>query len=139
MTKVVLGLGSNIGDRNVYLQQVIDIFKPIKQSDIYETEAILPDNSPEEWNIPYLNMAILVETNKKPFKLLKYIKDIEKKLGRIDRGGWGPREIDIDILLYDDFVLNTEILTIPHKEIQNRPFVIKSIKEVLPDWKIKIS
>ena len=131
MTKVILGLGANMGNREAYLEAANQRLQPIARSNIYETDAILPENAPPEWNIPYLNMAVLIETDKKPHALLKYIKQIESDLGRDNNNPvWSPREIDIDILIYEGVEINTPTLTIPHKELKNRPFFIKCVEEI---------
>ena len=140
--KIVLALGSNVGDRFNYLQTAIDHIKKsilideiiIKQSSIIETKAILPSEAQSSWDIPYLNSLILGHTYINPQDLLVQIKKIEKNIGRKDRGYWGPREIDIDILCYGDMELFENNLVIPHKELLKRDFWLNALKEIYPLW-----
>ena len=135
---IVLGLGSNQGNRERFLQSAIAELKSIltntKLSNIYESSALLPDNAPPEWNIKFLNMAITGECELSPQELLTKIKEIEIKLGRKYRGHWSPREIDIDILAYNNLIINEEALQIPHKFLAERDFAIIPFAEIYPDW-----
>lgn len=137
---IVLGLGSNIEDRNKYLQQAIamirdqHVLEEVVESPIYKSEAVLLPDSPPEWNIPYLNMAIGGESKLIPTELLVAVKAIENEIGRQDRGRWGPREIDIDILIYHDQRVNTPDLIIPHPRLMEREFALKPLLDVCPEW-----
>jgi 2-amino-4-hydroxy-6-hydroxymethyldihydropteridine diphosphokinase/dihydropteroate synthase len=136
---VILGLGSNVGDRLLNLAKAVSIITKsvlagVEFSSVYESGAVIKPNSPESWNKPFLNMAIVGETHLSPTELLKEIKIIEKMLGRNDIGVWSPREIDIDILAYGSLSINTEALTIPHKELCKRPFALLPLAEVAPNW-----
>ncbi|MDR1982737.1 MAG: dihydropteroate synthase [Holosporaceae bacterium] len=125
---VLLAIGTNLGDR---LQNLRDVLKKLRScchikrtSHVIETEAILPENAPDGWNIPYLNMVIEADTTRTPLELLSMIKTIETKLGRnTSASRWSPRIIDIDILLYGDLKMETDLLTIPHNELKNRDFL----------------
>lgn len=135
MTKVFLGLGGNQGDRFAALKCAIDLLKPhihhLKQSAIYESPALLLTDSPPEWNIHFLNMAIAGDTDLEPEALLTEIKRIEKQMGRgNDYPKWSPRSIDIDILLYGDTPYQSETLTIPHPLINEREFVWLPLTEL---------
>lgn len=140
-TEIALGLGSNLGDRNFYLKAAIDklqemgIISNIACSSLDETKAILKPNSPKEWKLDYLNATVKGLTMLKPDELLKAVKDIEQILGRNDAPRWAPREIDIDILIYGDQVIQQDNLTIPHPEILNRPWILKQLLEINPNWK----
>jgi 2-amino-4-hydroxy-6-hydroxymethyldihydropteridine diphosphokinase len=140
---IILGLGSNQGDREVYLQKAINalkaIFTDFRVSRMRESAALLPEGAAPEWNTPFLNMAVGGETDLSPQDLLKTIKEIEKDLGRVNRGRWGPREIDIDILIYHDQIMNTENLTIPHPELLKREFALLPLLELVPDWAYPIT
>ncbi len=133
-TQVFLGLGSNIGNRIDYLEKAIRAIKDnpditvLNVSSIYETE---PFGDVEQDS--FLNMVIKIETSLKPDHLLKTIRAIEKRLDRIRTSRWGPRTIDIDILLYGNAVLNSKTLTIPHIGIQERAFVLVPLLEIAPD------
>jgi 2-amino-4-hydroxy-6-hydroxymethyldihydropteridine diphosphokinase len=135
---IILGLGSNQGDKKTYLEKSIaalsNILTSLRCSSFYESDALLPQDAPENWNIPFLNRAISGETLLSPQDLLKEIKTIEKKLGRIDRGRWGPREIDIDILAYHDDVIQEPDLIIPHVGLLERDFALIPFAEIAPDW-----
>jgi 2-amino-4-hydroxy-6-hydroxymethyldihydropteridine diphosphokinase len=131
-----LAIGSNLGNRlaNIfsaiyYLNQ--QIIGDIKLSSIYESEALLPENAPSEWNIKFLNMVIIGDSKLEPEILLKEIKLIEQKLGRLAHPKWAPREIDIDIILMGNLQYSSEHLTIPHPEYLNREFVLEPLKELI--------
>ena len=136
--KIILGLGSNVGNRQANLDSAIvalgEYVKNIRISSVMETEALLPENAPESWDMPYLNMAIAGDTPLPPYELLAKIKQIEQNLGRVKLGHWSPRNIDIDILAIDDLVMNEPDLTIPHKELLTRDFALKPLLELMPDW-----
>jgi 2-amino-4-hydroxy-6-hydroxymethyldihydropteridine diphosphokinase len=127
--KAILSIGSNLGDRLKYIQDSIEEIKKIpskiiSQSRILETKALEITNQPD-----FLNCAILIETNLSPINLLNELQQIEIKLGRIKRYDKGPREIDLDILTYDELVIANDRLTLPHHSIETRPF----IKELMRD------
>ena len=139
---VILGLGSNLGNRLNHLSQAIRLLSlgddalihNITLSPIYESKAHTLPNAPESWrDAHYLNMAVMAETHLTPHKLLKKVKEIEQSIGRIDGGRWAPREIDIDILLYDDVVICDDELEIPHKMLTQRNFVLKPIADLIPN------
>lgn len=125
---VVLSLGSNIGNRFEHIRSAITEISEIAtiktESVVFETEAVLPSNAPDSWNIPYLNIVLVCDTDLPPHDLLNALQRIEAKLGRpINHPKWGPRAIDIDILFYGTAKISDDRLTIPHPEINNRPFL----------------
>ncbi len=132
-----LSLGSNIGNRKKNLLDAITELtknheiKINKISSIYETE---PQNFLYQKN--FFNCAAKICTTLTPQKLLKFCQKVENDLGRIKTFKYGPRKIDIDILLYDDLKLNTIFLKIPHPEIVNRNFVLSPLIELQPDLTI---
>lgn len=140
--RVVLGLGSNLGNRVVYIQEAIHAIireniidrNTMRLSSLYESKAELKKDAPPEWDKPYLNMAIIGNTKLDPTNILNIIKDIETKLGREKRGVWAPREIDIDLLACDSIQIVTEELTLPHKYLPKRDFSIVPFAELWPDW-----
>lgn len=144
MVKVVLGLGSNMGDRKRYLNKAIELlakYKIITEltiSSILNTKAMLLPNSPKEWDKDYLNMAVLGETQLSPRKLLSKIEEVERELGKKKLGVWGPRNIDIDILAYGEEVYNDDKLIIPHKELIKREWALIPFKDIWPDWRYPI-
>lgn len=126
---IYLALGTNLGDRRQNLLKAISLLeknniKIIEVSPVYITPALLLFGSPSDWNIPFYNCVIKVDTNIEPVNILKICKDIEKTLGRNFSKKWSPRPIDIDILFYKNQNIKTDILEIPHREIYNRNFVL---------------
>jgi 2-amino-4-hydroxy-6-hydroxymethyldihydropteridine diphosphokinase len=102
--------------------------KITKRSSIIETEPWGVTDQPR-----FINMVVEAVTSLAPQELLTLLKEIESELGRTPGPRWGPRILDLDILFYDDLVVSTPELTIPHREICNRPFVLKSLEELAPD------
>ena len=137
ISQVFLGLGSNMGDRNEYLQKAIKALEYVPEitvinlSSIYETEPFGGTTQDK-----FLNMVIKIETTLIPDKLLEVTMAIEKELGRVRTVRWGPRTIDIDILLYGNEVISTRDLTIPHPGITERDFVLVPLLEVDSDIKL---
>jgi 2-amino-4-hydroxy-6-hydroxymethyldihydropteridine diphosphokinase len=129
---VYLALGSNLGDRQENLKQAIASLSPqmdVKaKSNVYETPPWGYENQPQ-----FLNQVVKVQTYLQPEPLLKHIKRLEVALGRKATFQNGPREIDIDILTYDDLVLNTPVLTLPHPHMHERGFVLLPMMDIAPD------
>jgi len=139
-TDVVLGLGSNLGDRLSYLKQAISllekkqIVKDIVSSSIYSCKAMLMESSPAEWDIDFLNMAIYGKTSLSHKELLEKIKTIEHNIGRNNNAKWAPREIDIDILAYGTEAIIEANLTIPHQYLLQRSWALIPFAEVWPEY-----
>jgi 2-amino-4-hydroxy-6-hydroxymethyldihydropteridine diphosphokinase/dihydropteroate synthase len=138
---VILGLGSNMGDKLANFRKALALINKISGmmvhqiSPIYISNALLPDNAPAEWNMPYLNLALRCKTTLEPLALLKELKNIEWSIGRKPEARhWGPRIMDIDILAWDDWVIKSEILTVPHESLQSRPFALWPLADVAPLW-----
>lgn len=135
---VIIGIGCNVGERQALLDAAVahlSVFiDELVCSPAMETPAMLPAGAPESWNIPFLNMAVAGNTHLSPELLLAELKAIEHKLGRIDRGHWGPREIDLDILAMDDLVIELPNLCIPHKELLKRDFALRPLAAIAPYW-----
>jgi 2-amino-4-hydroxy-6-hydroxymethyldihydropteridine diphosphokinase len=123
-----LGLGSNVGNRADFLtrarSELQKVGKIIQLSSIQETKPI----GPKQRN--FLNQVVALETNQAPEKLLAKCKQIEQKLGRKKRQHWGPREIDLDILLYGDLVYWSPNLQIPHPELLHREFLLRLLIDI---------
>ncbi len=138
MVKVAIGLGSNLGERETNLHRAVEhmrgFIQDVQLSGFYETPALLTEDAPEEWNIPFINAALIGETDLTPQELLQKLQQIEHEMGREKQGKWSPRIIDLDILLYGDEVLESEALTIPHPHMLKRDFVMKPLKEIAPNW-----
>ncbi|WP_199624088.1 2-amino-4-hydroxy-6-hydroxymethyldihydropteridine diphosphokinase [Paenibacillus alkalitolerans] len=129
-----LGLGSNVGDRESNLLQAVrmlaerDEIAVVSVSKIYETDPVGYVEQPA-----FLNMACRIGTSLPPASLLQAVLDVERKLGRVRTVRWGPRTIDIDILLYNELKLDTPELTLPHPRLTERPFVLVPLRDVMPD------
>ena len=128
---VHLSLGSNVGDREENLREALaslaslDRVRVCAASRMYETEPLGVVDQP--W---FLNMAAEIETDLAPLELLDAIKGIEVELGRAPSACWGPRVIDIDIVLWDDRELEGDRLAIPHPEFRRRAFVLTPLAEI---------
>src|SRR5512143_3762033 len=131
MPTTYLALGSNIGDRRDNLGRALTALAPevqvTAQSRVYETPAWGYEDQP-----PFLNMAVKAETKLSPEALLTHVKRLEIELGRTPSFHWGPRLIDIDILFYDELILATPGLTIPHPRLQERAFVLVPLNDLAP-------
>jgi len=129
---VYLGLGSNLGDRESNLAQalamLVEKVRLEKYSSIYETEPVGYSEQPN-----FLNMVCSGSTDLDPLKLLAFVKEIEKDFGRVPSFPNAPRPIDIDILFYDDQIIRSESLTIPHSRIVERAFVLVPLSEIAPE------
>ena len=131
METVYLGVGSNLGDRERYIQQAIRSLRGTsgifvkKVSSLYDTD---PVGGPPQGK--FLNGAIELETTLSPRELLTRLKEIEKRAGRKQRVRYGPREIDLDILLYDTLTLQNKDLQIPHPRMFERDFVLAPLREI---------
>ncbi|EOZ96910.1 2-amino-4-hydroxy-6- hydroxymethyldihydropteridine pyrophosphokinase [Indibacter alkaliphilus LW1] len=133
MGKCVLIIGGNLGDREEMLEKTCFYIEEqfgaiIKKSSIYETAAWGGKSSGN-----YLNQVLLIQTDESPLSVLEKILEIENLLGRTRAVKWGDRTMDIDILYFDEKVIETENLTIPHPHISNRRFVLVPLAEILPD------
>ncbi len=127
-----LALGSNLGDREAHLRAataaIAAHMQLVASSPIYETEPWGYTDQP-----PFLNQVLAVETDLSPAALLTWLKRLERDLGRQPTFRYGPRVIDLDILLYDDLVLQTPTLTIPHPRLHERAFVLVPLADLAPD------
>jgi 2-amino-4-hydroxy-6-hydroxymethyldihydropteridine diphosphokinase len=133
MPIVFLSLGSNIGDREEHIRKAFtllaNICKVRRTSHLYLTEPV--GYTEQDW---FLNCVVEVETDVDPKKLLSSIKSIERKLGRKKTVKNGPRIIDIDILFYGDYVVNTKNLVIPHPLLQERLFILQPMMDLNPGF-----
>lgn len=133
--QVILSLGSNQGNRLENIQHCIDLLHQevgtvVKVSSLYESDS---------WGFSsdsFYNCAVVMHTHKNPQKLLKNILKVEKKLGRVrtESSDYKPRVIDVDMISFDDEIMETESLQIPHKHLQDRLFVLLPMMEVVSDW-----
>lgn len=131
MATVYLGLGSNWGRRRDNLEEAVwrlsSILKIRRLSSLYDSAAVGNEDQPR-----FLNMALEAQTALAPMELLKKTQEIERQMGRKPFSHNLPRPIDIDILFYDNQVINTQELSIPHPRITERAFVLLPLAEIAP-------
>jgi len=133
MSIAYIGIGSNLDSREENCEKAIYLLaksgiKVLKRSSMIETEPWGIKEQPK-----FINMALETETKMSPQDLLRTLKDIEKTMGRTEAEHWCPRIVDLDILFYDDLILKTPELEIPHPFIQERDFVLKPLLEIAPE------
>lgn len=131
---LVLHFGSNIGNRIKFLKDALNktekaFGKSLATSSIYQTQAWGFSSQPD-----FLNMAAIYETSIKPEDVLKAIKNIEVETGRIHREHWHERELDIDIIFYDNQIIENPDVHIPHPRMHERNFVLVPLNEICPDY-----
>jgi 2-amino-4-hydroxy-6-hydroxymethyldihydropteridine diphosphokinase len=129
---VYLSLGSNVGDREAQLQEarakLAAVGRVVAESSFYETEPV--EFTQQPW---FLNCVLALETSKTPQELIAAVLRIEVEMGRRRMQKKGPRTIDIDILLFDDTIVDSEELTIPHPTMHERRFVLEPLAEIAPE------
>lgn len=137
----IIGIGTNIGFtlENIHLainaMNAHQKIKVLKKASLYSSKALLKEDAPKDWDIRFINTAVKINSPLKPEELLTVLKDIEKTIGRNpDAPEWSPRIIDLDILAADDFVLETDNLNIPHKELVHRSFALAPLLELDRSW-----
>lgn len=134
MARVFLGVGSNEGDRLNNISDAIrrlSILPDIRIKQIAPVIETRPVGGPPQG--PYLNTVVEMETALAAEKLLGLLQDTERQLGRVPGGPrWGPRPIDLDILFYDDRIINTQALQVPHPRLHERRFVLEPLTQIEP-------
>lgn len=129
MTRALLSLGSNLGDRRDHLLSAINSLPgPVLVSDVYETE---PVGGPDQDR--YLNVVVQIDTDLRPRALLGVCHRLEAAAGRVRDIRWGPRTLDVDILWIDGVELDDDDLQIPHPRMWDRRFVLAPLSELAPD------
>ncbi len=129
-----IGIGSNLGDKIAHCEKAIaeilnfDDHRLLAKSSFFKTQPV--GYTAQDW---FVNGVIKLESDLEPHDLFRALKDIESRLGRTETFQWGPREIDLDLLLYDDRIIQTEDLQIPHPRMQERQFVLIPLAEIDPD------
>lgn len=129
-----IALGSNLGDSRAILEAALETLAATPditlkaRSSWYQTKAIGPPQP------DYLNGCALLQVQTSPQQLLETLLGIEAKFGRIRRERWGPRSLDLDLLLYDDLILETPTLQLPHPRMRERAFVLVPLAQIAPDW-----
>ncbi len=135
MTAACLGLGTNLGDRAAQLAEAlirldaVDGIHLIAVSPVYRTAPWGVEEQPD-----FLNLCVRIDTGLSPLALLAACKAVEAAMGRQVRERWGPREIDVDILLVAGAELETPALTLPHPRMLQRRFVLAPLADLVPDW-----
>ena len=128
-----LGVGSNLGNRRKNIKLALEKIRQLKDTKLLKVSKVMesiPLGGPAGQG-KFLNAALKIKTRFSPKQLLKQLKIIEKDLGRVPTVRWGPRVIDLDILLYSDRLINTRELVVPHPRILERKFMIKPLLEVI--------
>lgn len=134
VTSVYLSMGSNLGDRAEHLRRALEAVAAlpgtqlVAQSSLHETAPWGVTDQPS-----FLNLAAEIGTALGPLELLNAVKAIELRLGRTQGPQWGPRVIDIDLVLWQDTVMETDALTLPHPRFRDRAFVLLPLREIAPD------
>ncbi|MBG1271664.1 2-amino-4-hydroxy-6-hydroxymethyldihydropteridine diphosphokinase [Nostoc sp. WHI] len=134
LAKSALALGSNIGDSRTILEAAIETLAQTSgifletRSSWYRTKAVGPPQP------DYLNGCVILQVEILPQQLLEALLEIEQQFGRVRQEPWGPRTLDLDLLLYDDLILDTPNLQIPHPRMLERAFVLVPLAEIAPDW-----
>ncbi len=132
---IILGLGSNQGDRIRNLERALERLKAHvfveRTSSVYETQPVGVKD--QAW---FLNLVCVGTTRLKPRALLEFVHEVEKALGRVREGErFGPRTIDIDILAYGDRLIDETDLQVPHPRLAERAFVLQPLVEIAPEWR----
>jgi len=130
VTRALLALGSNLGDRVRYLQDAVALLPDVAAvSPVYETD---PVGGPDGQG-PYLNMVVRLDTTLDAHELLELCHRLEEKASRKRIVRWGPRTLDVDVLWVDGETVDEPDLTVPHPRMQDRPFVLAPLGDVAPD------
>ena len=136
MAEAFLGLGTNLGEREMFLARALAQLEGMEGirlgqlSGVYRSSAWGVIDQPD-----FLNLCVQIDTDLTPLELLNACKGIEQALGRQARRRWGPREIDIDILMMEGVDIDMPDLTIPHGRLSQRRFVLEPLSEIAPGWK----
>ena len=136
MRRVYVGIGSNLGDREFLIRKAVESLRQLPQtnvsgvSSLYDTEPVGETEQP-----PFLNAVAWIETELTPRELLWQMLLIEKRMGRVRSKRWGPRSIDLDLLFYDDELIEEPDLRVPHPEAHRRAFVLLPLLELDPNFR----
>ena len=132
--RAYLGLGANLGDRLGYLRAALRALREMPGVELVRWSRVVES---EPWGITdqprFLNMAAEIATEIDAHDLAARLREVETRVGRRRREQWGPREIDIDILIYDDVSIGTDSLTVPHPRMMERAFVVVPLAEIAPE------
>jgi len=132
---IFIGLGSNIGKREAYINSAIKEIRSIQKTDIIHISSIIETKPIGNVLQPnFLNAVVRINSELEPIRLLNRLQVIEQKLGRHRTEKWSFRTIDLDILFYDELILSSDELTIPHPEIMNRSFILQLMNEIASEY-----
>jgi 2-amino-4-hydroxy-6-hydroxymethyldihydropteridine diphosphokinase len=140
MPEALLALGGNVGDARAALARAVEL---MCDGEIVKLVARSSDYRTPPWGVtdqpPFINLCLMVTTDLSPHALLERALRVERVRGRdrLKERRWGPRPIDIDILAYDDVLMDEENLTLPHPRLLERAFVLVPLAEIAPDWEIE--
>jgi len=138
LTAACLGLGTNLGDRAAQLAEALLRLDSI---DGIHLEAVSPVYRTAPWGVEdqpdFLNLCVRIDTGLQPILLLAACKAVEAAMGRQARERWGPREIDVDVLLMAGVEMETPDLTLPHPRMLQRRFVLAPLADLVPEWKVR--
>lgn len=135
--QALIALGSNLGDSKSILESALETLdrtpgiRVKARSSFYQTKAITLDDRPQP---DYLNACALLETRLIPEQLLSVLQQVEQQFGRIRHERWGARTLDLDLLLFNDVIQQTNVLEIPHPRMTERAFVLVPLSEIAPTW-----
>ncbi len=140
---IALGLGSNVGEPLQNLRRALaalaeasdprfgSMIRDLQVSPLYRSDALLPPDSPPEWDLPFVNLVVVGRSAWSPRSAMQEIHAIERRLGRGEHAVWSPRTIDIDLLLWNGLSLDEDDLRLPHPRIAARPFVVYPLCDIL--------
>ena len=135
MSKVFVGVGSNLGDREFLIRKAIEELRDlphtvvVRVSSLYDTDPVGVEEQPA-----FMNAVVWLETGLQPRELLWQLLLIEKRMGRVRTQRWGPRPIDLDLLFYGKGIIDEPDLQVPHPEAQRRAFVLIPLAEIDPEF-----
>lgn len=136
MTRVHVGLGSNVGERQYHIDKAISEVGKLHGTQVLEVSSMRetePMGGPPQQR-RFINAAMVIETEMEPLELMLEFQSIERELGRRRNVRWGPRTIDLDILTFGDRVIDTPELVVPHPELPRRRFVLEPLAEIDPEF-----
>lgn len=133
--RAVIACGSNMGEKETYIREALEKIEKDARCRLLQSSSLIqtkPYGGVEQDD--FLNGACLIETLYEPEELLAFVNRLEREAGRERLVHWGPRTLDLDIIFYEDAVIRTEKLTVPHPDMHNRAFVLRPLQQIVPQW-----
>lgn len=130
-----IAMGSNMGDKQAYMQHAVDALAKSKDFRVKAVSSFIetkPYGVKEQDN--FLNGCMLVQTLLRPEELLEFLQGVESSVNRVRVGKWGPRTLDLDVIFYDNEIIDTVNLKVPHMDMHNRDFVLVPMKQIAPNY-----